>query len=76
MSNKSKRALRRHHNARVLARTRRIVRHWFIDGGTADEITRCARRLRDNLKYCRCHACRNPRWDGELTRQERRAPQE
>jgi hypothetical protein len=73
MSKKSKRALRRHHHARILARTRRIVRRWFSDNPDPAAIDRCARKLRDNLKFCTCHACRNPRWDGFPTVQELRA---
>jgi hypothetical protein len=75
MPQEKSRALRRHHHNRVLAYARRIVRHWSGSDRDRDRAAadRFARRLRDNLKYCRCYACRNPRWDGTLTRQEKRA---
>jgi hypothetical protein len=73
MIKNKKRALRRHHQARRLARTRRIVRLWFSRARDEAAEMRLARKLRDNLKFCRCYACRNPRCDGFPPIQEQRA---
>ena len=64
-----KRALRRHHRARMIAYAREVTgRFW---GFTPDELRRKAVRIRDHLAACSCWMCGNPRryW-GERTWQE------
>jgi hypothetical protein len=79
MPNENRRALRRHQNARYLARAKRIATQWaFLPAEETEWIERTARLIRDNRKPCSCHMCRNGRRSpyarglGLLTIQERR----
>lgn len=81
----SKRAERRHHNARLLKnRYKREVSNLYRGGAGAsdddlDWAMRRAKRRVDTNVDCSCAGCGNPRrsgwltWDGGLTFQERRA---
>jgi len=74
------RALRRHHRARMVARARALFTRW---GDDDDTVRRNAPRLADNLCWCSCYSCGNPRrhfgfciygrTNSILTRQEIRA---
>jgi hypothetical protein len=72
----SKRALRRHHRARMLARAESVQRKWW--GGIKVDplkLALAARKLADNLKCCSCFMCGNVRRFGgwvapKLARQE------
>jgi hypothetical protein len=67
----TKRALRRHHRARMLQRALRSL----VLSGTYDEQERRSRALGwyNNLKKCSCWMCGNPRkYEGKVTLQERR----
>lgn len=75
---KTSRALRRHHRARLIKRTKHILRNWYwdLDEDWYDD----ASRLRYNhFSYCSCPMCCNERqnpWIAgkeKLTMQERRA---
>lgn len=79
----SKRAERRHHNARLVKnRFKREVRNLYVshDRDMEEELRRCmvrARKRLDTNVNCSCPMCGNPRrysgfstWDGGLTRQE------
>jgi len=79
----SKRALRRHHRARMIAHVKRIQRRWWSGARfTEEELHQAALRLADNLAWCSCYSCGNPRRHfgftvfgrsfEALTRQERR----
>ena len=52
------RALRRHHRARMVNRARALFARW---GDTEEVIRRNAPRLADNLAWCSCYSCGNPR---------------
>ena len=66
-----KRALRRHHRQRMMARARRILATGI--GPTDPEFEDRVRRSYDNLSVCSCWMCGNPRkWRGLPTVQERR----
>lgn len=63
-----KRALRRHHRARMIGRARVVVESWVIP---EDDPGRMAARIHDHLKSCSCWMCGNPRrYCGERTLQE------
>lgn len=69
----TKRALRRHHRARMIHHAMRsYVIGAFDDEGWAERRTR-ATYWADNLAKCSCYLCGNPRkFEGRLTVQERR----
>lgn len=52
------RALRRHHRQRMVNRARALFRRW---GDTEERIRHTAPRLADNLVWCSCYSCGNPR---------------
>lgn len=58
----SKRALRRHHRARMIAHAEKIQRRWWgLHEPTPEELRQAAVRLADNLAWCSCYSCGNPR---------------
>lgn len=65
----SKRAERRHHKARMVARARELLERW---GWPNYQIV--CKRWADNLKKCSCTMCCNPRhgWESRKTFQELR----
>ena len=73
----SSRTLRRHHRARMIQKARNLFARWGEDEG---RINRNAPRLADNLQWCSCYSCGNPRrWNGFTVyshRSEIRTPQE
>lgn len=75
MSN-SKRAIRRHHRARLNKRARFIVtKTWSWADYNEDYIMWLVNRRRDNMQMCSCMSCGNPRhsgWHEELTMQEKK----
>lgn len=72
----TKRAVRRHHRARLLERT---IDRLSISWKHVDDLTLFAAKRYNNMKNCSCHMCcnerRNPWYCGEerLTLQERKA---
>jgi hypothetical protein len=61
-----KRARRRHHRARMVARAFRMARAW-------DWSIETPQRMADNMAKCSCWMCGNPRkWGGEPLMAERR----
>lgn len=84
----SRRALRRHHRERVIAKARTVTRRWHsswdqdwrepLSVPSHAEADAQAVRVADHLKVCSCltHGCGNPRrgtWYDPLTRSERAA---
>ena len=73
----SKRAKRRHHRARIVARAVNIRRLWWGESEySEEELHRFAAKYADNLAACSCITCGNPRRHGGAyepapTRQER-----
>lgn len=71
------RALRRHHRQRMVNRARALFTWW---GDTEERIRHTAPRLADNLVWCSCYSCGNPRRHFGFTvyshRSEIRTPQE
>lgn len=66
----SKRSIRRHHRARVIARAERLWERLLSGSGVeAEEIRGRARRTADNLAVCSCLGCCNVRrskgWQGQ-----------
>ncbi len=58
----SKRALRRHHRARLNNRTRFIVtKVWYWAKWDEDNVQHWVARSRDNMKRCSCSGCCNER---------------
>ncbi len=54
----SKRALRRHHRARMVTRAKRI----FLNrGDEPEQAEKWASRLANHLAWCSCYSCGNPR---------------
>lgn len=84
MVDKTKRALRRHHRARMQRRAAKMLHQWWYSstprfGSVSDEwFQKNVRRHRDNMAICSCSMCANPRhssWGGRtasLTMQERK----
>lgn len=71
----SKRAIRRHHRARVVERAVHIRRQWWSDCPDEDELLLVAKKHADHLAACSCVSCGNPRrfqglYSPVLTRQE------
>ena len=65
----TKRALRRHHRQRMIARA---LKSWNIVGRPEEERLQRALRRYDNMQWCSCYMCGQRRkWYG-LTVQERR----
>lgn len=65
----TRRALRRHHRQRMIARTMRFSYLWNL--GEEERLQKVL-RLYNNRKICSCTLCTNPRkWFGPTT-QERR----
>jgi hypothetical protein len=52
------RALRRHHRQRMVNRARALFARW---GDDEERIRHTAPRLADNLAWCSCYSCGNPR---------------
>lgn len=82
MERKHKRALRRHHRARMLERAYKCIKqtwYWYpsYDTHREKEIRDVARRRRDNMQACSCSGCGNPRrafgYKNQLTVAELRA---
>jgi hypothetical protein len=69
-----KRALRRHHRQRMIARALRLYAGWWSpsDPEHPSQIWRWARRNHDHLAVCSCWMCGNPRWWDGPPIQERR----
>lgn len=68
----TRRALRRHHRRRLIARAVRIYRRLALHGWSEEEIVMRAVRLHNNLQGCSCWMCGHQRkWFGP-TIQERR----
>ena len=68
-----KRAIRRHHKARMKAKATAMLRSWGSDWLQTRNIGHWA----DNLAKCSCSMCGNPRrHGGGLTVQERRLAEE
>jgi hypothetical protein len=71
-----KRALRRHHRKRIIAKFRRIINHWWMDRIDKDEWALMT-ASRGSIG-CGCDCCGNPRRKGKgygestLTIQERK----
>ena len=65
-------ALRRHHSQRTKNNVRYYFHYTILDPMHPKTIGRTARTKHPCSRYC----CGNPRRDGELTMQERRANQE
>lgn len=70
----SRRALRRHHRARMIARAVLVQKKWWT-GLTyeAEDLALAARRLANNLKCCSCCSPRYDRLDPRRTLQELRS---
>lgn len=74
-----KRALRRHHNARLLCRAKEKIQIWsaYLYRSaeyyhTAEEtLLKWARRRRDNMQICSCASCGNWRRSGWNSARER-----
>lgn len=87
MVDKTSRALRRHHRARMHKRALKLQKAWWnwpeeegglLVGGVKSEETlhRGASRLRDNMKICSCWMCCNPRRSSMFKKRERLTMQE
>ena len=89
MANKTSRALRRHHRARMYNRAYHFKKHihqWFYDfqAGSIRESTYWTdenihlhlSRARDNMTQCSCPMCRNPRHNPWASEKERLTLQE
>lgn len=79
MVDKTSRALRRHHRARMQRRAHKMMQEWgwFSNFSSEEETHRYISRYRDNMAICSCYACRNQRhnpWASteRLTMQERK----
>lgn len=77
---KTSRALRRHHRARLMRRAIRKSKEWYwVDQGDQEWILWRAQRTWNNMQNCSCHMCGNERhndWASErerLTMPERKA---
>ena len=70
---KTSRALRRHHRARMFTRALNKVRRWHPD---QEWITWYAHRVADNMAICSCEMCKNPRRSGWTPKFERMTMQE
>ena len=68
----TKRALRRHHRQRMIARARRVM--WYLAFNDTER-HEWARRNHDHMKVCSCWMCGNPRKREGPTTQERRQSQ-
>lgn len=72
----SKRAIRRHHQDRILDKTRNLLRiqDWVVICDSVEEFDQIAYRRANNYVVCSCYGCGNPRRHfGYLTRQEIKA---
>lgn len=61
----SARAVRRHHRRRMVRRARALLRRdgppWPAREWSEGELDRSAARLADNISWCSCYSCGNPR---------------
>ncbi len=72
----SKRAIRRHHQYRILAKARFILRiqDWDVFLDSVERFEQIAYLRANNFVVCSCYGCGNPRRHfGHRTIQERRA---
>lgn len=78
MVDKTSRALRRHHRARMQKRAKIIYKDWLTacEHWSDNQLKRWVGRLRDNLKICSCSMCGNPRRSGWLNKQDAGTMQE
>lgn len=51
-------ALRRHHRQRMVNKARALFTRW---GEDEERVTRNAPKFADNLAWCSCYSCGNPR---------------
>ncbi len=70
-----KRALRRHHRARLLQREYKRIKYWGYGFGDEEFMAIYCRIGINTRARCNKMCCCNPRSYGELTMQERRANQ-
>ena len=77
MYQEKKRERRRRDYLRMKDRAGKVQACWWGTNNTDPDLVKASGKLANNIKYCSCYMCGNPRkWFNELTFQERKALQD